>query len=262
MTPLDTFLSSHALGFLLETTRLTGMMVVAPLTWSGAPARIKLGLVLALAFCVHGQAPVAPGIGPSPGLLALATISEFSVGAAMGFVVLLTVSIAEMAGNALAPMIGFGAAQVFDPHAHTVHSILAQHFRTLALLLAVITGLHRALIGSVLSSFRVLPPGTLVNPGQAAPFLIALTAQAMESGIRISMPILGILLMTQLALAFISRAAPAMQIFSVGFAVTLTVGLSVTVTVLPDIAREVGRELSLTEGRIEQVVKQVLPHSD
>jgi flagellar biosynthetic protein FliR len=250
----DAIIRAEAATFCLEVVRLTGMVAVAPLIWTAVPARIKAMVVLTLALAVHGQTPAPRGVLESTELLALATVTEFALGASMGFVTLLVIAIAEMAGNALAPMMGFGVAQVFDPQAHTVHAVLAQHFRTLAVLLAVLTGLHRTLIAAVLTSFQLVPPGTLVNPGVAFPMMLELTGIALVSAIRISMPILAILLLAQLALAFISRAAPAMQIFSVGFAVTLGVGLVVTWLVLPDIGRELIAESSRAGTRLEHLV--------
>jgi flagellar biosynthetic protein FliR len=118
---------------------------------------------------------------------------------------------------------------------------------------------HRVLLGSVLASFRVLPPGTVVDSGRFAPSLVTLSAAALESGIRIALPLLGALFVSQVALAFISRAAPAMQIFSVGFAVTLSVGCLILVMVLPDIAHEMASELSRVGPEIDDLLVSLVP---
>lgn len=85
-----------------------------------------------------------------------------------------------------------------------------------------------------------------------------LVATAISSGIRIAIPVLALLFITQVALAFISRAAPAMQIFSVGFAVTLTVGAVALILILPDIGRELIVEMSYVGRQLEQVAAAML----
>jgi flagellar biosynthesis protein FliR len=76
--------------------------------------------------------------------------------------------------------------------------------------------------------------------------------------VRIAVPVVAVLFMVQLGLAFISRAAPAMQIFSVGFAVTLAVGLSVLITTIPDTARVILVEISHVSSRMQSVLDIVL----
>ncbi len=74
---------------------------------------------------------------------------------------------------------------------------------------------------------------------------------------RWAIPVVAVLFMTQMALGFVSRAAPAMQIFSVGFAVTLVVGGAAIVIALPDIGREVIAELGRVGPRLEGVLLAV-----
>ncbi|MGC4092245.1 MAG: flagellar biosynthetic protein FliR [Polyangiaceae bacterium] len=77
------------------------------------------------------------------------------------------------------------------------------------------------------------------------------------TGVRLAMPIITVLLMAQVALAFVSRAAPAMQVFSVGFAVTLGLGAFVLILGLPDFAQEVAADMSQVSSRIETLLGEV-----
>jgi flagellar biosynthetic protein FliR len=108
-----------------------------------------------------------------------------------------------------------------------------------------------------LASFRLLPPGSVADPARATPALLFSAAESMTAGIRIALPIVAVLLLTQTALAFVSRAAPTMQIFSIGFAVTLSVGATVLVLIAPDFARSVQVEASHAESRMETVLLSV-----
>jgi len=88
----------------------------------------------------------------------------------------------------------------------------------------------------------------------ALPGLVQLSSSVISSGVRIALPLVAILYMTQIALAFIARAAPQMQVFNVGFAVMLAVGLSVFALIMPDIARAFVIELSQVGIRLEEAL--------
>lgn len=251
---LDDLLRAEGVAFLLETARIVGLLVVAPLPWAEVPARVRGGLAVALAVVAHGWTGTPLEAMQSPVTLALAVVSEFGIGAAMGFVVRLVIAVAEMFASNVAPLIGFGVAQVFDPSTSSTQTVLGRLMRIYAVLIAVLVGLHHVVIGALLASFRALPAGTLVNPGLAAPALMDMGAGALLAGVRLSIPILAVLFTTQLALGFVSRAAPAMQIFSVGFAITLVVGTAVLILAAPDLTHELLVEMSHVGGQIETVL--------
>jgi flagellar biosynthesis protein FliR len=75
-----------------------------------------------------------------------------------------------------------------------------------------------------------------------------------STGLRLAMPILAVLFMVQVSLAFVSRAAPALQVFSVGFAITLGLGAFVITLILPDLAYEIAADMSQVPGRVESVL--------
>jgi flagellar biosynthetic protein FliR len=112
-------------------------------------------------------------------------------------------------------------------------------------------------LAGVLASFRAVPVGTLSNPALETPVVLAMTSEALASGVRIAIPFIAILFMAQIALAFISRAAPAMQIFSIGFAVTMATGALVMILVLPDLGYELLGEVSQSGGKIETLLTAV-----
>jgi flagellar biosynthetic protein FliR len=117
-------------------------------------------------------------------------------------------------------------------------SVLTRLFRNLALLLAVIAGLHRAMLETLVSSFRFLPVGTATHIEATFPLFLELCGHVLAVGLQLALPILSVLLMANVALAFVARAAPTMQIFNVGFAVLLATGAAVLVISLPDLSRE------------------------
>ncbi len=243
--------------YLLEVTRLSGVLVVGTAPFEGAPRQAKVGLVLLLGLVAHGSgsgglAPIHPlGIVP---LL----VSEFLIGVLMGLVVRMAVAVAEVAGTTLAPMIGFGAAQVFDPGTGQQDSVLTRVYRLFAGLVAVSVGLHRVLLAAVLEGFERLPVGAASHLEASAQGLLILSSGVISGGLLLALPALAALLMVQLALAFVARAAPAMQIFNIGFTIFLGTGGVLLWLTLPDTGRALARQFSHVGAQLEAVLLAVV----
>jgi flagellar biosynthetic protein FliR len=222
----------------LELGRISGVVAVSPIPWSNTPTRVKAGLVIFLLLAVHGQGEATFATIPSAAWAASNISVEFIIGLSIGLVVRLSVAAAEIAGGAIAMPMGFSAAQAFDPTMGSTDSVLTRLFRNFALLLALISGLHRAMLGTLLSSFRILPVGTPAHVEATFPLFMELCVHVVGVGLQLALPLLAVLLMANIALAFVARAAPTMQIFNVGFAVLLATGAAVLVISLPDLSRE------------------------
>ncbi|HTV25335.1 MAG TPA: flagellar biosynthetic protein FliR [Polyangiaceae bacterium] len=222
----------------LELGRISGVVAVSPIPWSNAPARVRVGLVIFMLAAVHGLGDSDIDGLPSAAWAASNIATEFIIGASIGMVVRLSVAAAEIAGGAIAMPMGFSAAQAFDPTMGSTDSVLTRLFRNLALLLALISGLHRAMLETLVSSFRLLPVGTATHIEATFPIFMDLCAHVVRVGLQLALPLLAVLLMANIALAFVSRAAPTMQIFNVGFAVLLATGAAVLVISLPDLSHE------------------------
>jgi flagellar biosynthetic protein FliR len=224
-----------------------------PLPWEVAPRQVKAAMVLFVTLVVHGHHSTGFTLG-EPIIAAVQILVEFLAGAAMGFVVRTTIGAAEIAGSTIAPVIGFGAAQVFDPATGQSDSVLTRVFRLMMVLIALSVGLHRVVLGVLLSSFGAVPIGTIAHPEAGAFFFIDLSARMLMAGVRLALPVVAVALMCQVALAFVSRAAPTMQIFNVGFALLLAVGAVVMVLVMPETGQEMLSLLSHTPRQVEGVL--------
>jgi flagellar biosynthetic protein FliR len=161
---------------------------------------------------------------------------------------------AEVAAEATAPMLGLGVAQLFDSASRTNQNILTSILRNLCILIALAIGVHRLLLEAVLSSFRFVPAGSARVPAAGFGTLWELSGQVLLVGARIALPMIAILFIVQITLAFVSRAAPQLQIFSVGFAVATAAGLTTLVLVLPDISRGFIVEYSKVTAHLERLL--------
>ena len=238
MNPLEMWLSHQAAVFALEATRLAGMLLAGPLAWSFMPMKTRAGLVIVLAYLVHSPSEAADFSALDPLGFLMCVTSEFGIGVSIGFVARLVLATGELAADAIAPIMGLGAAQMFDPALGGQGSVLTRIMRYIGTWVALAVGLHHMLLGAVFHSFTALPPGTLVDLSALAPHMLKLTSEVLVAGVKLALPMMAVLFIAQVGLAFIARAAPAMQIFSVGFAVTLGVGFLLWIVFAPDIVRE------------------------
>jgi flagellar biosynthetic protein FliR len=247
-------LPREAAAFGLATSRISGVMLAAPILWSNAPMRVRAGLVLAIAFVSHGVSSAGVSSLGSLEQVFLAVPSELFIGVAMGLVVRFCVAGVEIAGDVMSPLLGFGAATLFDPHTQAHETPLTKILHTMCVLLLVIVGVHRVLLGTLLGSFHAIPVGTLVRPELATADLVHLSARALVTGLRLALPVVATILLVQMGLAFVSRAAPALQIFSIGFAISMVAGALVILSSLPELAREIEVELSQVGLRLDVVL--------
>jgi flagellar biosynthetic protein FliR len=251
---VEVLIEGRGAALLYACARVSGLVAVAPLPWAVAPIRIRALLVIVLGVAASVGPSELPVDGLRPLAVALTMISELCIGACMGFVVRLVIASAEMAADIIGPQLGLGVAGLFDPHMHVSETAVGSAYRHMAVLLATLAGLHREALAVMLGSFQLLPAGVVLNPGRFGPVALALLTTSLEAGVRIAIPVVAVLFMVQIGLAFISRAAPAMQIFSVGFAVTLAVGLSVLISTVPDAARVILVEISHVVSRMQSVL--------
>ena len=236
----------------LETARTAGVLIGAPLIWTNAPMRIRTALSVLMAVMVHGLSK-APHMDSIANVIS-AVPFEFIVGFAMGFVARLCIVSAQIAGEIISPLMGLSIASLFDPHAEISETGITRIVLNFALLIAMAFGLHRVVLGSVIASFRILPVGSVHNPALATRTLVELSVVSIAHGLRLALPILAVLFVANVALAFISRAAPSMQIFSIGFAITLAAGATTMTMALPDMALSFLADMQEVGPRIERVI--------
>lgn len=263
-------LSREAAVFSLEIVRTAGLVSATPILFSSAPARVRGAVALLLALVSHaangpsqGGTPSAAGGVAPPSIdsfeqVALSAPCELLIGVAMGMVMRFLLAIAEIMGDAISPVLGLNAVTLFDPQSQLHETPVTRILRMLMLLLALLMGIHRVLLSALIQSFRVIPVGVLVDPSLATPELIRLSGVAIAAGVRLAIPVLAVLMIIQIGLAFVSRAAPSLQLFSIGFGITIFAGGAIIFSSLHDFAREFERELSQMGVGIEAVLSTML----
>lgn len=237
-------LNAWMVALLWPAARILAMISVAPLFGHLAvPKRVKIGLGLLLAIAIGPRLPELPAVAPLSWSGVLLQIQQVLIGLAIGFTMRLIFAGIELAGELAALTMGLSFASFFDPSSRSHASVLSQWFGWLALMVFVSSNLHLALLAALADSFHSLPISAL--PAGSAPFkaVVAGGAQIFAIGLQLALPIMAALLVTHLALGILTKAAPQLNIFAIGFPVTLGIGFMITAMVMPYLAQPIAQLL-------------------
>jgi flagellar biosynthesis protein FliR len=223
-------------ALLLGTARATGFVLLAPPFASRTiPAPVKGAFALALSVLLSTQ--IAPGLPEiTAGFLAVSAITEAIIGAALGFVVQVLFTAVQMAGDLIDVTGGFSLQPAYDPLAMTQNSSVGRLHYLLATTLLFTSGGHLMIVKGFATSYVGMPVGGDVPTDQMAAVLLTAFSMMFLAALQIAGPMVAVLLLADVALALLSRAAPALNIFAFGFPVkillTLTM-LGLTFPLLP-----------------------------
>jgi flagellar biosynthetic protein FliR len=234
LTVTSAQLDAWLAGLLWPLTRILAMLAAAPvLGQTRIPARIRIGLGVGLVLAVTPTLPPLPQVAPASaaGLLILA--QQMIIGLAMGFALRLVFVAVEMAGDLIGLQMGLGFAMFYDPGNVQHTPILGQFLGLLATLVFLAINGHLLVIAAVADSFHTLPIG--VAPLQAGFYetLARHGAIIFLAGLQLALPLIVTMLVVNLALGVLTRAAPQLNIFAVGFPVTLAIGFGALILTLP-----------------------------
>jgi flagellar biosynthetic protein FliR len=208
--------------------RILALVAASPLfSAKGVPTVTRIGFALALTIIV------APVIGPMPnvnpasayGLFILA--QQLMIGFAMGLAMQVVFSAVEMAGQVMGLQMGLGFATFFDPQNSTQVPVVGQFLGLIEMLFFLAINGHLMVISALVESFHIFPIDLHPIAGEGWRTLVLWGGEVFRSGVLMSLPVVAVLMMANVALAVLTRAAPQLNIFAVGFPLTLAVGFVV-----------------------------------
>lgn len=205
--------------------RIGAFVMVMPLVGSSfvpATARLLLGLALTIVVIPVLPAYAAPDVLTLAGLILVA--QELIVGVAMGFAVQLLFDAITLGGQVIAMSMGLGFAVLVDNARGVNIPVLGQFFLILGMLIFLSVDGHLALIQMIAQSFDLLPisGGGLTLPGLS--MLLVWSAQVFVLALKIALPALVALIVVNLSFGVMSRAAPTLNLFAVGFPIAMLLG--------------------------------------
>lgn len=224
MTALDLALLPTWLGsFFWALGRVGGLFLVAPVfSATVVSVRIRLGLVVVVTLVL---APLAPTtLDPLSGAGIAILAGQVLVGAAVGFVLKLVFEAVSFGGELVAQSMSLGFAEVVNPQAGGSSNVLNQFYLLLVTLLFLAMNGHLQLIALLADSFHTLPPGVAPISAGALHAVVAFGTELFAGAVRVALPAMTSLLVVNIGFAAISRAAPSMNLFAVGFPITVSLG--------------------------------------
>jgi len=216
--------------------RVGGFILVAPtLSETVIPRRIKIIMSLALAFLMAPLVRIPAALSILSGAGLLAAVQELLIGVAIGLVVQLTFEALIFAGQSISLTMGLGFATLVDPQRGANTTVLGQMFMIFGLLTYLAINGHLVLLGALAESFKTLPIGAAHIDKNFLLSVVQWGAHVFESGLLIALPAVIALVIVNLALGVVTRAAPQLNLFGIGFTITLMCGFFVLIAGLDGI---------------------------
>src|SRR5687768_15222706 len=221
-------------SFVWPLARILALLAVAPVLGNTVvPARVKIGLGVLIALVM------APGAGPLPrvepasldGLLVLS--QQVVIGLAMGFAMRIVFSAVEMAGEIAGLQMGLGFAALFNGQSDGSTLVVAKFLGLLATLVFLALNGHLMMLSVLAESFDALPIAAEALPTNGWRTLVEWGSTIFMAGLQLALPVVTALLIVNLALGILTRAAPQLNIFAVGFPITLMLGMVALMLSLP-----------------------------
>ncbi len=217
--------------------RIGAMLLAMPLFGSAnLPVRVRVLLAFALALFVAPLLPPPPAIDPISGLGLLTAVQQVLIGAAMGFILQMAISALAQAGEAIALSMGLGFANMVDPGTGMQTPVISQFLILLGTLIFLASGAHILALEVLLDSFLSLPIGVLGIVREDFWRIASWGLRMYAGALLIALPIIGSLLLVNIAFGVITRFAPQLNIFAIGFPITMLLGMAIMVLTLPTVA--------------------------
>lgn len=211
---------------MLISVRVIGFLVIAPpFAHRSFPGTVKAMIGIGLAFAL------LPRVGPSTveystGEYMLELLLQAFIGVALGFVVYLVFAAVQSAGGLIDLSGGFSMAASFDPMNNTNGAQFNRLFQMTALALLFASDAYQVVLGGLFKSFEFVPPGQGIDLGQLGETLTSGMTSLFLSALQIAGPLMIVLILSDMGLGLLTRVAPALNVFVLGFPLKIYLTLS------------------------------------
>jgi len=244
--------------FLLILARIGGVLIEAPMfNLRTFPAIAKVSLAIWISVVLWFVVPVSGALPPDFPTFTLAIINELIIGAIIGFIAHVIFAAVQAAGDVMDLQMGLSIATVISPTTGGVVSIVGNLAFMFALTIFVTIDGHHLILSTFKESFRLIPLVTPIDPSKGA-FLL----QVLESlkifwliALQLCAPIVLLIFLTDFSFGIVSRVAPQVNVFMLGFQVKPALGLVGIMLTLPLLSRHIA---DITGKIGEEVIKALL----
>lgn len=221
----------HVPPALLVIIRIGGLMIFGPVFGSPSiPVRVKVGLAFTTGLALY---PLfhADGIVTAPALsvwtIAPVVGLEILIGLVIGFAASLPMVAVQTGGLIMGQQMGLGFARFYNPGIDDEADVIGQMLFFLALAGFLSIGGHDAMVLAVMRSFQYVPLGGLTVDMSMVDLMTGLLLAALEVALRVAAPVLALVFLQSVALGYVSKTVPQLNILSLGFPVRILLGIGI-----------------------------------
>jgi flagellar biosynthetic protein FliR len=220
--------------FLWPMLRISALMITAPIfSLSAFNTRMRILVALVLAWLVY-TLYTWPVIDPTSAQGLLEVFNQIMIGATMGLILQIVVAAVVVAGQSIAAAMGLSMANMIDPNMGNV-PVISQLLIVMSTLIFVGFGGHAILLGLILESFNSLPIGTDILNQAVYGRVLQWSSMMFLGAVLMALPVMVSLLFINVGLGIVTRAAPSLNIFAVGFPAMIMAGLVILIISLDSI---------------------------
>ncbi len=206
--------------------RIGAMLSILPIYGvRSVPTQAKLFITLFITMAVAPSLALPPPVDPFTWQGILFILQQVLIGLAMGVVFLVVFQAFVVAGHMIAMGMGLAFASMVDPGTGSQAPIVSQYFTIIATLLFLALNGHLLVIQVMVDSFDYLPVGTSFLNRESLRLIVEFGSYMFSAGVLIALPAITALLLINISFGVVTRAAPSLNIFAVGFPITLLTGL-------------------------------------
>lgn len=216
--------------------RISAMLMAIPVIGTRmVSVRIRVVLAMLISFVVLPLIPQVPEVDPLSVAGLTVSFHQVLIGLAMGFILQMVLAALTIAGEAISMTMGLGFASMVDPANGVNVPVLSQFFLIMGTLMFLALGGHLMIIQLVVSSFQSLPVTGEGISRDSFWVIVSFGSKMFIGAVWVALPALVSILIITLAMGVMTRAAPQLNIFSVGFPVTMLAGFIILMLVMPTI---------------------------
>jgi flagellar biosynthesis protein FliR len=221
--------------------RISGFILTAPIIGTRAlPRQIRMLLALALTGVLAPLVKFDAALDKIQTVSAaglLLVVQQITIGVALGLVLRMIFVVFEFAGQVIAQQMGLGFAAMVDPQSGMQVPVISQFYVVLATLLFFATNAHHQLIQLLADSFTILPIGASIERDMLAS-IMTWSGDLLALAVMLMLPVIIALLVVNLVFAVMTRSAPQLNIFAIGFPITLLFGVLMMLLTIPALSED------------------------
>jgi flagellar biosynthetic protein FliR len=242
-------LNTWMAAFLWPLVRILALVATGPI-FGDASAPLKVGLSAFITIIV------APTLGPLPQVTVFSAmgvwiiVNQFLIGAALGLTMQIVFTAIQAAGDFVGLGMGLGFATFFDQQANGSSAVLSSFMNMFAMLVFLVLDGHLQMLSALIATFQSLPISSDLLGAAGWRALAVWGGTIFSMGLLLALPVVAALLIVNLALGILNRAAPQIGVFQIGFPLTMLVGMTLMQLMVPNMVPFFTR---LFDAAIEQM---------